>query len=345
MSSPRQTAQGPVVCIMGPTAAGKTDLAIELAEQCDGELISVDSALVYRGLDIGAAKPSYPHHLIDLRDPADPYSVADFVGDASSCVDAIRGRGRVPIFVGGTMLYYRALLLGLDEMPASKPAVRERIETRARTLGWPKLHAELAHVDPVLAAKLHPNHSQRISRGLEVWEMTGKPLSEWQTGEPQQPISGQFLPLAICPSDRRVLHARIQQRFDAMLAAGLIDEVSALHGRGDLTADLPAVRAVGYRQLWAWLDGEIVFDAAREQAIAATRQLAKRQLTWLRGWPSLTWLLTDSSGNPEATRAEGPGLQVRWPEMSANGTEKDGIGRYKAVIESLTNWLGNYHTG
>ena len=335
----------PVLCIMGPTAAGKTALAIDLAERCNGELISVDSALVYRGLDIGAAKPHYPHHLIDIRDPSEPYSAADFVNDAVRCVDEIRARGRLPIFVGGTMLYYRALFTGLDEMPASNPAVREAIEARARDQGWPGLHAELARVDPVLADKLHPNHSQRISRGLEVWEMTGKPLSEWQTGRPEQAISGELLPLAICPSDRRVLHAHIERRFDAMLDAGFVDEVRRLHDRGDLSVDLPAVRAVGYRQMWSWLDGEITFDEARERAVAATRQLAKRQLTWLRGWSSLTWLKTDNHGSPVIIEPAGVGLKVKWPEIAGNGGEKAANSLYQAVMVSLTRWLGNYHTG
>jgi len=345
MSFDTQLHAQPVLCIMGPTAAGKTALATELAERCQGELISVDSALVYRGLDIGAAKPSYPHHLIDIRDPSEPYSAAEFVHDATRCVHEIRSRGRLPIFVGGTMLYYRALFAGLDDMPASDSRVRDGIEKRARSHGWPALHAELAKVDPVLAAKLHPNHSQRISRGLEIWEMTGKPLSEWQTGRHEQAISGEFLPLAICPSDRHVLHARIEQRFNAMLAEGFIDEVTALHARGDLTVDVPAVRAVGYRQLWSWLDGEVSLEQATARAIAATRQLAKRQLTWLRGWSSLTWLRTDSAGYPEAIEPAGLGLQVKWPEMNINGQEIAGNGRYQAVIEVLTHWLRNYLTG
>lgn len=343
MTSPEQSVPLPVLCIMGPTAAGKTALAIDVAERCGGELISVDSALVYRGLDIGAAKPHYPHHLIDIRDPTEPYSAADFVTDAVRCVDEIRARGRVPIFVGGTMLYYRALFTGLDDMPASEPAVREAIEARARAHGWPQLHAELAQVDPALAAQLHPNHSQRISRGLEVWEMTGKPLSEWQTGRPKQAISGELLPLAICPGDRRVLHARIERRFTDMLDAGLVDEVRGLYDRGDLTVDLPAVRAVGYRQLWAWLDHEVSYDEARERAIAATRQLAKRQLTWLRGWSSVTWLKTDEQGRPTMIEPAGVGLRVKWPEMAGNSKENTGNGNYQAVIESLTTWFGNYH--
>lgn len=284
----------PLLCIMGPTAAGKTDLAIALAERCGGELLSVDSALVYRGLDIGAAKPDYPHHLIDIRDPAESYSAADFVRDASAAIAAIRGRGNVPILVGGTMLYYRALLQGLDDIPATDPSVRSAIEGEATERGWPALHAELASVDPVLAARLHPNHSQRISRGLEVWRMTGKPLSEWQRGEAGQAVSGTVQAIAICPRDRSVLHTRIEQRFDAMLASGLVDEVSALFERGDLSSDLPAIRAVGYRQIWSYLAGELSLEQARAAGIAATRQLAKRQLTWLRRWPEVNWLYTDA---------------------------------------------------
>ncbi len=286
----------PLLCIMGPTAAGKTDLAIALAERFDGELVSVDSALVYRGLDIGAAKPTYPHHLIDLRDPANSYSAADFTRDAAAAIDAIRGRNRVPILVGGTLLYYRALLLGLDDIPASDLAIRAAVEGEAKERGWPAMHAELAEVDPVLAARLHPNHSQRISRGLEVWRMTGRPLSDWQQGSAKAAISGQVLPIAICPEDRAVLHERIESRFEAMLAEGLLDEVRTLYGRSDLHIELPSIRAVGYRQLWRHLAGETSLDAAAAQAIAATRQLAKRQLTGLRSWPGLCWLLTDAAG-------------------------------------------------
>lgn len=286
----------PLLCIMGPTAAGKTDLAIALAERVGGELVSVDSALVYRGLDIGAAKPTYPHHLINLLDPADSYSAADFTRDAANAINAIRARGRLPILVGGTLLYYRALLQGLDDIPASDLAVRAAVEEDAKARGWPALHAELAKVDPVLAARLHPNHSQRISRGLEVWRMTGRPLSDWQQGLAQSAVPGRVLPIAICPEDRAVLHERIALRFDAMLAAGLLDEVRALHARSDLHIDLPSIRAVGYRQLWRHLGGETSLDEAVAQAIAATRQLAKRQLTGLRRWPGLCWLLTDSNG-------------------------------------------------
>ncbi len=288
---------GPLLCIMGPTAAGKTDFAIELAERSGGELISVDSALVYRGLDIGAAKPDYPHHLMDIRDPSEPYSAAAFVDDAVKAIGAIRERGKLPILVGGTMLYYRALLQGLDDIPSSDPAVRAAIESEAAEKGWPAMHALLAEVDPVLAARLHPNHSQRISRGLEVWRMSGRPLSDWQRGAAVPAVDGEVEAIAICPLDRAVLHQRIEQRFDQMLREGLVDEVRQLFVRKDLHPDLPSIRAVGYRQIWAYLNGDVDLDTARQQGIVATRQLAKRQLTWLRQWPKLKWLLTDSDGS------------------------------------------------
>jgi tRNA dimethylallyltransferase len=289
---------------MGPTAAGKTDLAIALAEAAQGELISVDSALVYRGLDIGAAKPDYPHHLVDLRDPADPYSAADFVRDAQSAIADIRERGKAPILVGGTMLYFRALLLGLDDMPASDPAIRAAIEAEAASRGWPALHAELAAVDPKAAARIHVNHSQRISRALEVWRQTGRPMSDWQTGAGPE-VALPHLPVVVCPRDRACLHARIAQRFEQMMASGFLEEVRYLHSRGDLTPALPAIRAVGYRQLWEHLDGETDLPAAIQRGLAATRRLAKRQLTWLRSWPGAVWLETDSGGHLLAVRQEG----------------------------------------
>lgn len=278
---------------MGPTAAGKTDLAIGLAESLDGELISVDSALVYRGLDIGAAKPDYPHHLINIRDPGDPYSAAEFAEDARAAIAAIRQRGRQPILVGGTMLYFRALLLGLDDMPAADPQIRSEIEAEARQLGWPALHAELAGVDPISAAKIHPNHSQRIGRALEVWRQSGRPMSEWQQGG--APMTA-HLPLVICPAERAVLHQRIARRLEQMVADGLVGEVARLHARGDLHAQLPAIRAVGYRQFWSYFDGEADLITAQHRALVATRQLAKRQLTWLRSWPGAVWLQTGVDG-------------------------------------------------
>jgi len=284
---------------MGPTASGKTALAEQLAQRIPCELVSVDSALVYRGMDIGAAKPETPHHLVDIRDPSDTYSAADFAAEALTLIEAIRGRDRLPVLVGGTMLYFRALLEGLSPMPEADPQLRADIEREAATRGWPAMHAELAAVDPVAAARIHPNHSQRIARALEVYRSSGIPISEWQRAPGQSAALQQYrtLQLAICPQHRAVLHERIARRFTQMMAEGLLAEVAALQDRGDLDPELPALRAVGYRQLWRHLDGEIDLETAIEQGIAATRQLAKRQLTWLRKWPDLEWIYTDRDGN------------------------------------------------
>jgi tRNA dimethylallyltransferase len=291
---------------MGPTAAGKTDLAIALHEHLGAEIISVDSALIYRGMDIGTAKPSAaelalaPHRLIDIRDPAEPYSAADFSHDAQAAMVEITAAGRIPLLVGGTMLYFKALLEGLSPMPPSDPQVRSAIEDEARRCGWPTLHRELALVDPVCAARLHPNHSQRISRALEVYRVSGIPISRWQETEGSG-LMGQYhwMQIAVAPQDRTLLHQRIAQRFDKMLELGFIEEVACLYRRGDLHEDMPSVRAVGYRQAWQYLAGECDYAAMREQGIAATRQLAKRQLTWLRGWHDLRWVNTQGSrGEP-----------------------------------------------
>ncbi|MEQ8262676.1 tRNA (adenosine(37)-N6)-dimethylallyltransferase MiaA [Pseudohaliea sp.] len=290
-------AKPPVLCILGPTASGKTALAEALVNALPGELVSVDSTLVYRGLDIGAARPASSHHLLDLRDPAEPYSAAAFLDDLADLLPAIVARGRVPVLVGGTMLYFRAFLEGLSPMPPADPAARASIAAEAAARGWPALHAELAAVDPASAARIHPNHAQRLARALEVYRSSGRPLSAWH-GTAGEPLAAGYrvLQVALCPADRAVLHARIAARFDAMLAAGFLEEVAALRARGDLDPALPALRSVGYRQLWAHLAGEADFATARERAIAATRQLAKRQLTWLRKWPDLYWLLTDDGG-------------------------------------------------
>ena len=277
-----------LICIMGPTAAGKTDAAIALAEAFDGELISVDSALVYRGLSIGAAQSSYPHHLVDIREPCDIYNAADFVSDANRVIDGVRSRGRRPILVGGTMLYFKALLEGLDDMPGTDLAVRAEIEAEARERGWPALHVELERIDPETAAQLHPNHSQRISRALEVYRQSGVPMSGWRQGA--KAAGYDALCLALAPADRAVLHARIAERLDVMMSEGFLDEVAALRERGDLHTGLPSIRAVGYRQLWSYLEGEVSLDEALDRALAATRQLAKRQLNWLRGWSDLHWI-------------------------------------------------------
>lgn len=289
-----------LLCLMGPTASGKTDLAIALAQARNCELVSVDSALVYRGLDIGAARPDYPHHLVGIRDPSQAYSAADFAADAQRLVDDISARGRIPLLVGGTMLYFKAFLEGLARMPAADPAIRREIEVQAAAHGWPWLHARLAEVDPEAAARIHPNHSQRLGRALEVYRASGIPLSQWQRGESSRELPGEHyrvVQLAICPAERAVLHQRIAARFRQMMAAGLLEEVRALHQRGDLHPGLPAIRAVGYRQLWEYLEGACSLEDAVSRAIAATRQLAKRQLTWLRKWPDLRWLHTDEAGN------------------------------------------------
>jgi len=277
---------------MGPTASGKSAAAMALAARRPIEIVSVDSALVYRTMDIGTAKPSpderarVPHHLIDLIDPAEAYSAARFVADARAAIDAVRERGRVPVLVGGTMLYFKALRDGLDEMPSADLAVRADIEREAATHGWDAMHRALAQVDPATAARLAPFDAQRISRALEVHRSSGRRLSDLQRGASSQGLS--LFAISLEPSDRGVLHERIAGRFDAMLAAGFLDEVAALRARGDLDPRLPSMRCVGYRQAWDFLDGTIDRATMREQAIAATRQLAKRQITWLRSWSERT---------------------------------------------------------
>ena len=278
-----------VIGIAGPTASGKSALALAAARRWPVEIISVDSAQVYTGLDIGTAKPSaaeraeVPHHLLDLLDPRQAYSAAQFVADARRLIGQIHQRGRIALLVGGTMLYFKALIDGLDAMPPAQAEVRAALDARAARLGWPALHAELAAVDPATAARLPPGDAQRIQRALEVWQISGRPISQFH-GQAATP--GLALPLlALLPQDRAWLHQRIAQRFDAMLAQGLVDEVRGLRARGDLHPCLPALRCVGYRQAWAALDaGDLA--PLREQGIAATRQLAKRQLTWLRGMAS-----------------------------------------------------------
>ncbi|MGY0635024.1 tRNA (adenosine(37)-N6)-dimethylallyltransferase MiaA [Luteimonas sp. A478] len=288
------------IAIMGPTASGKTAFALECARALGGEIVSVDSALVYRGLDIGAAKPSaaergqVPHHLIDVRDPWQPYSAAEFAADARVVLDDIAGRGRLPILAGGTGLYFRSLLRGLSAMPPADPETRARLATRAEALGWPAMHAELARVDPDAARRIHATDPQRIQRALEVYELTGRRISELQAAPPSGRLPFRVLKLVLAPDDRAVLHQRIAQRFDAMLEAGFIEEVQALRALPELRGhpaplDLPALRAVGYRQAWEHLDGAVDADGFRDRAIAATRQLAKRQLTWLRGELDALW--------------------------------------------------------
>lgn len=291
---PADDTKPPVIAIMGPTASGKTDLAIALCKALPCDIISVDSALVYRGMDIGSAKPTpaeleqAPHRLIDICDPAEPYSAADFARDAEKEIAAIHAQERIPVLVGGTMLYFRALFEGLSPMPASDPQVRQAIELEAVEHGWPYMHEQLRKADPECAARLHPNHSQRISRALEVFRISGKTMTSWQ-GEQSQGLKSKVnvCQLALLPQDRKVLHDRIANRFDKMLQMGFIEEVRSLFERGDLHPDLPSIRAVGYRQVWEFLAGQCDYEEMREKGVAATRQLAKRQMTWLRSWPGV----------------------------------------------------------
>lgn len=296
----------PAIFLMGPTASGKTDLALELARVLPCDLISVDSALVYRGMDIGTAKPSkavleaFPHRLVDILDPADSYSAADFRRDALQAMAQSTARGRIPLLVGGTMLYFRALLDGLADMPGADPAVRQALEAQLASEGLGALHAELAQVDPVSAARIHPNDPQRIIRALEVYRAGGVSMTDLRarqiaekglpgaSAQPQLPYT--VASLAIAPAQRSLLHSRIAQRFEQMLEQGFVDEVRQLRDREDLHPGLPSIRAVGYRQVWEHLDGGLTAAEMKERGIIATRQLAKRQFTWLRGWQDLHWL-------------------------------------------------------
>jgi len=308
------------IALTGPTASGKSALALDWAERLGGEIISVDSALVYRGLDIGAAKPTaaerarVPHHLVDVREPWEPFSAAEFASAARAALDDILARGRIPLFAGGTGLYFRALFDGLSPMPEADPVLRAHIAAEADARGWAALHAELAQVDPDAAARIHATDPQRIQRALEVYRASGRPISAWQRDHAPQRLPVRLLTLVLAPAERAVLHARIATRFDAMLADGFLDEVRGLRALPALRAhpaplDLPALRAVGYRQAWEYLDaiegganeGE-AFAVFRERAIAATRQLAKRQFTWLRGAPDVLWFdpATDRAGLEQA---------------------------------------------
>ena len=301
----------PVIFLMGPTASGKTDLAIELCRHLPCEIVSVDSALIYRGMDIGTAKPSpselasAPHRLIDIRDPSEAYSVAEFRADALLAIEDIIAAGKIPLLVGGTMLYFKALLEGIADMPATDLDIREQIERDAEQYGWPYVHKQLAAVDPESAARIHPNHSQRIERALAVYRSSGVTMTAYRQLQLDGKDGGDDAPkefpyqafqMAIAPLDRAVLHRRIENRFVLMVENGLIEEVERLFRREDLSEDLPSIRAVGYRQVWQHLEGKLSRDEMIERGIIATRQLAKRQFTWLRKWPDLQWLYTDEIG-------------------------------------------------
>ena len=309
------------ICLVGPTASGKTAAALAVADALSRlrpvEIVSVDSALVYRDMDIGTAKPAphelaaVPHHLISIVDPAVAYSAGRFVADATAAMTDITSRGKLPLLVGGTMLYIKALFEGLDDMPAADPAVRTMLDARAAQSGWPALHAELAQVDPPTAARLSPNDAQRIQRALEVFFTSGKPLSSFQRPERQHTAMPPMISLE--PDDRAWLHARIAERYRQMHAAGLIDEVAALRARGDLTPEMPSMRCVGYRQTWGALESGD-FGALEEQIVAATRQLAKRQLTWLRSMPQRERIACDSAGATERVVARA----VEWAQLSTH---------------------------
>jgi len=307
----------PAIFLMGPTAAGKTDLALELARVLPCDLISVDSALVYRGMDIGTAKPSgdvlraFPHRLVDIRDPAQSYSAADFVTDALAAMAQSTAAGRIPLLVGGTMLYFRALLDGLADMPAADTVVRAELEEMARVHGLAALHRQLCEVDAESAARIHPNDPQRLVRALEVYRVSGMTMTEHRLRQRSQKAGGSapdgaVLPytvaqLCVAPVHRHILHKRIEDRFVAMVEQGFVEEVETLRGRGDLHPELPSMRAVGYRQVWSYLDGVCSRDEMLQRGVAATRQLAKRQLTWLRGWEGVHSL--DSSACDNLPRA------------------------------------------
>jgi len=287
---------------MGPTASGKTGLAVELCQRFPVEIISVDSALVYRGMDIGTAKPDAatlklaPHRLIDIRDAAEAYSAAEFCADALREMRSITAAGKVPLLVGGTMLYFRALEYGLSELPAADPAVRKRLEQQAAEIGWSGMHELLRQKDPQAASRIHPNDPQRIQRALEVISVSGQSMSDLYDRTSAYTLDYRLQKIVISPEPRSVLHQRIEQRFDLMIAAGFVDEMKSLFARSDLNPALPSMRAVGYRQAWEWLEGKCTFDEMREKAIVATRQLAKRQLTWLRRESASVWYDLQTDG-------------------------------------------------
>lgn len=315
---PTESHPQPLLSIAGPTGSGKTHLAMLLAEAAQArnitvELISMDSALVYRGMDIGSAKPTpaeraaVTHHLIDILDPSEAYSAARFASDATRLVREIRERGNVPVIVGGTMLYWRAFAYGLSSLPPADPVIRARLDAQGKVLGWPAMHAELMERDPITAARLEPNDSQRIQRALEVVQSTGKPMSAWLAESPSEDgRAGSLIPswlrlVSLEPSERAQLHQNLESRFDGMLKAGLIDEVRSLRAHPGIHADLPAMRAVGYRQVWEFLEGQINAEQMRYKALAATRQLGKRQLTWLRAIEGRTVFNPfDANGLPAA---------------------------------------------
>lgn len=294
--------QPPVICLMGPTASGKTALAMALQEALPCDIVSVDSALIYRGMDIGTAKPTkselaqYPHKLIDLRDASESYSAADFCRDALAEIAEIRGNNRIPLLVGGTMMYFKSLIEGISPLPTANAEIRQEIETEALAKGWQAMHDQLAEIDPVSAERIHPNDPQRLTRALEVYRLTSNTLTQL-TQIKGAKLDGDVLQLAITPKERSTLHERIALRYQQMIDMGFEQEVIKLKSRDDIHQDLPSIRCVGYRQMWQYLEGEFDHDEMIFRGVCATRQLAKRQLTWLRNWPDLHWLTTDDKTN------------------------------------------------
>lgn len=307
----------PILCLAGPTASGKSASTHILAQHWPIEVIVMDSATIYRDMDIGTAKPSaeeqaaIPHHLLDIRDPAESYSAAEFATDATRLIQEIRARGHYPVLCGGTMLYYKALREGLNDLPQADPAIRQQLDERAQEIGWPGMHEELTRIDPVTAARLAPRDSQRIQRALEIFHISGKTMSDWLKDKAQpQEGSHQYVTMSLEPEDRFWLHKRIAVRYHDMIEQGLLQEVEKLYQRPDLHPGLPSIRCVGYRQLWSYLDGEVSLDLAIEQAIAATRQLAKRQLTWLRSEPERQQF---NCQNPQAAEQIVQAARQIWP--------------------------------
>jgi len=302
VSENSQSKQPPVICLMGPTASGKTALAMALHDALPCDIISVDSALIYNDMDIGTAKPTaeelekYPHRLINLRDATQSYSAADFCRDALAQIAEIRANNRIPLLVGGTMMYYKSLIEGISPLPAANPDIRQQIEAEANEHGWQAMHQQLSQVDAEAAARIHQNDPQRITRALEVFRLTGNTLTQL-TQVKGDKLAGDVLQFAITPKERSTLHQRIELRYQQMMAQGFEAEVVKLKQRGDLHEDLPAIRCVGYRQMWQYLNGEFDRDEMIFRGVCATRQLAKRQLTWLRGWSDLNWLTTDDETN------------------------------------------------
>lgn len=302
MSTSNQAKSPPVICLMGPTASGKTALAMALCDALPCDIISVDSALIYRDMDIGTAKPTaseltkYPHRLINLRDPSQHYSAADFCQDALVEIANIRASNRIPLLVGGTMMYFKSLIEGISPLPAANSNIRQQIETEAAKKGWEALHEQLSQIDPISAQRIHPNDPQRLTRALEVFRLTGNTLTQL-TETKGDKLAGNILQFAITPKERSTLHQRIALRFDQMIAQGFEQEVLALKKRSDLHDNLQSIRCVGYRQMWQYLNGEYDHQEMVFKGVCATRQLAKRQLTWLRNWPDLQWLTTDDKTN------------------------------------------------